>query len=768
MATAALGLRSAGFPQKLLPSVGGKWIVAGRFAYANNVACPGLVRLNADGSTDTAFEPPSLGLSIATLVTQGDGALLAVGGGPAVARRLLPNGQNDPSFLFNAGTGFGSLLNDNIRVLPDGRIVAAGWISGYNGELLDTGVVVLLPDGRRDPSMNLQFRPSGNIYALEAAANGAFAFSGSISQNYGSSRSLVWLNPLGEWLYPQGSDQGPGSVYRLGTDASGRLLVGGGFQSVGGQPRLGFARLNADGSVADAGADPARLSLGRFSGLAAQSDNKVLLVGSQGSINGIRVGPLFRLRADDSLDTAFMAADVTGSAVPSMQYTDDGRLLLCGAYGARNGVPFNGLIMLKPEALPPLPRITRQPTSLDAGVGELVTLSVDAIGEALAYRWYKDGQARSLGATLVLPNLQPPDFGRYSVEVSGPGGFVMSQSVMLGISGVAGPRYRLLDYFNPLVVGNEWIYSRTGDTPERTHRRTAVVGLDRSITSYTGGATAHPAVLRVAAFSGAYGVASAGSFAPSSEWTDYYTSHGDRLGIGGSDSAGPLAQRFDGSFQLPATMAVGESAILVSDSYSNGVWTGSQTAAYSLFAIESVTTPAGVFSDCLCLRVRLVEDALWQYEITWWALGVGMVKSYNCRAFGPAKEEELVSFHGAAGHAAHDHHPAGQPVRRQRYERRPNGRRHRSIPGDVSVVPCRPPCSRRHLRHAHFPRLHAGRCRDLRRLRDGLGQHPLQTRRRWCPAARGIANRRCRHDPGGVARHRPSEGQRLRPVPARR
>ncbi len=618
--------------------------MSGGFAYANNVACPGLVRLNADGSTDTIFEPPSLGLSIATLVTQGDGAILAVGDGPAVARRLLPNGQNDSSFQFNAGTGFDGMMKGNMRVLPDGRFVAAGWIAGYNGESLNTGAVVLLPDGRRDPSVNLQFRPSGNIYALEAAANGGFAFAGSISQNYGSGLSLIWLSPSGEWIYPQGSDQGPGSVYQLGTDASGRLLVGGGFQSVGGQPRLGFARLNADGSLADAGTNPARISLFMNSGFAAQSDNKILIAADPGSVYSARVGPLFRLTADDSIDFAFSAADVTGFGYPSMEYTDEGRLLLCGAYGARNGVAFNGLIMLKPETLPPLPRITRQPTSLNAREGELVTLSVEAIGETLSYRWYKDGQLRSLGSRLVLPRIQSSDFGRYLVEVSGPGSAVMSQSVMLGISDAAGPRYRLLDFFNPLVVGNEWIYARTGDTPERPHRRTAVVGLDQSITTYTGGANTRPAVLRVAEFSGAYGVASGSGFAPSSEWTDYYTGHGDRLGIGGSDTAGPLALRFDGSFQLPATMAVGESVIIVSDSYRNGVWSETQTAAYQLIGIESVTTPAGVFGDCLRLRFSLANDGPWQYEDQWWAPGVGVVKSYNCRGTGPAREEALVSY----------------------------------------------------------------------------------------------------------------------------
>jgi uncharacterized delta-60 repeat protein len=640
-ASVAQEIRSAEVPEYVIPAPGGKWVVAGRFDYANGYPAPGIARLNSDGTTDTTFNPASLGLpAVADLVTQGDGAILAVGGGQTVARRLLPSGQLDPFFAFNAGTGFGSSAPGNMAVLADGRIAASGWISSYNGETLNTGLIVIGADGARETSFAPIFRTTSLPFnRLVAAPNGGFAFSGDLRLE-GFLVGLLWMTPEGSWIYPHSLGQ-DSSVYGVGFDVSGRLLAARSYAAL--------QRVDGFGTVVPPGPNPALLSVS-FSGaaLTAQTDNRVLIEGSwRPSGGGITHGPLVRLNADDSLDTTFRLVDLAGTFTPlpraTMQYTDDGRLLVCGGYGVRGGAAINGLAMFKPEALPPLPIITRQPTSINARVGELVTFSVEATGTELSYRWYKDGQARSLGSKLALPSIQSSDFGRYSVEVSGPGSFVMSQTVMLGLSGVAGPRYRLLDYFNPLVVGNQWIYSRTGDTPERTHRRTAVVGLDRSITSYTGGATAHPAVLRVAAFSGAYGVASAGSFAPSSEWTDYYTGHGDRLGIGGSDSAGPLALRFDGSFQLPATMAVGESAITVSDSYHNGVWSGTQTAAYQLIGIESVTTPAGLFGDCLHLRFSLAEDGPWKYEDTWWALGVGIVKSYNCRGTRPAKEEALVS-----------------------------------------------------------------------------------------------------------------------------
>jgi uncharacterized delta-60 repeat protein len=428
-ASVAQEIRSAGIPEYALPAPGGKWVVAGKFDYANGSPAPGVARLNADGTTDTTFNPASVGLpAVADLVTQGDGAILAVGGGQTVARRLLPSGQLDPLFAFNAGTGFGSSAPGNMAVLADGRIAASGWISSYNGETLNTGLIVIGADGARETAFAPIFRTTSLPFnRLVAAPNGGFAFSGDLRLE-GFLVGLLWMTPEGSWIYPHSLGQDL-SVYGVGFDVSGRLLAARSYAAL--------RRVDGDGSVVPPGPNPALLSVS-FSGagIAAQTDNRVLIEGSwRPSGGGIAHGPLVRLNADDSLDTTFRLVDLAGTSTPlpraTMQYTDDGRLLVCGGYGVRGGVVTNGMAMFKPEALPPPPVITRQPVGTSVSLGEFVVLSVEATGEIVNYRWYKNGSPKAVGRTLVLPAVAAADFGSYTAEVLGPAEAVKSVTVQV-------------------------------------------------------------------------------------------------------------------------------------------------------------------------------------------------------------------------------------------------------------------------------------------------------------------------------------------------
>jgi hypothetical protein len=203
----------------------------------------------------------------------------------------------------------------------------------------------------------------------------------------------------------------------------------------------------------------------------------------------------------------------------------------------------------------------------------------------------------------------------------------------------------LLDYFNPLVAGNEWLYARTGDTAARTHTRTVVADLNRAITGYTDGAAATPVPFRSVALFSEYGVSDAGGFTSAEAWTDYFASDGNRLGIYGDDEAGPLAVRFDGALRLPPSMAVGESVVLEDDAYANGVWGGRRTVVFRLLRIVNSYTAAGTFSDCLEIQWVRAEDRGSEYENQMWAKGVGMVESRESRdwAYG-MREQSLQSY----------------------------------------------------------------------------------------------------------------------------
>jgi hypothetical protein len=98
------------------------------------------------------------------------------------------------------------------------------------------------------------------------------------------------------------------------------------------------------------------------------------------------------------------------------------------------------------QYFPAAPVITSQPqpSSLTVRVGSNVTMAVGASGNALMYRWQKDGQPISGNSsastpTLVLTNLQHSDAASYTAVVTNAGGSVTSNAVKLMVSDGAVP-----------------------------------------------------------------------------------------------------------------------------------------------------------------------------------------------------------------------------------------------------------------------------------------------------------------------------------------
>lgn len=117
---------------------------------------------------------------------------------------------------------------------------------------------------------------------------------------------------------PQGAPCRAGADYVVHISAaqtSGKLLKGGDFAQIAGQPRNYFARLNADGSLY-AAFDP-RPSNNRGAGvikLAVQSDGKVLIGGNFTNIDGLPVRLIARLYADGKVEATLNAT--VDNAVP--------------------------------------------------------------------------------------------------------------------------------------------------------------------------------------------------------------------------------------------------------------------------------------------------------------------------------------------------------------------------------------------------------------------------------------------------------------------
>ncbi|MBI5819416.1 MAG: VCBS repeat-containing protein, partial [Verrucomicrobia bacterium] len=86
------------------------------------------------------------------------------------------------------------------------------------------------------------------------------------------------------------------------------------------------------------------------------------------------------------------------------------------------------------------PAITTGPASGTQAVGDSIALTVTATGDALAYQWFKDGQAiaGATRASLGMSSATPANSGRYTVRVSNPAGTITSQPALVHIPPVGG------------------------------------------------------------------------------------------------------------------------------------------------------------------------------------------------------------------------------------------------------------------------------------------------------------------------------------------
>ncbi len=126
---------------------------------------------------------------------------------------------------------------------------------------------------------------------------------------------------------------GNDEVYAIARQGDGKVLIGGIFNSVGGQTRIGLARLNADGTL-DTGFVP-NLNAGVID-LVLQPDGKILIGGYFTSVDGQARNRVARLNTDGSLDTSFQDANVN-DVVRTLFFQPDGKIAIGGAFTTVGG-----------------------------------------------------------------------------------------------------------------------------------------------------------------------------------------------------------------------------------------------------------------------------------------------------------------------------------------------------------------------------------------------------------------------------------------------
>ena len=233
---------------------------------------------------------------VQTITVQADGKIL-VGGeffsfspnGGAVTRyrlaRLNPDGTVDMAFDCNVNCNTNG-VPEAIVVQEGGKILIAGGFTIVGG--LPRRYIARL-DGTTGQVDSFSPNADNPIEAVALQADGKILVGGSFTHIGGQTRNkIARLDPvtgLADSFDPNGG-AGASSVSAIAVQADGKIVVGGVFTDIGGQPRNSIARLDAATGLADSFNPSATGGSSSVLALAVQGDGKIVVGGSFTNVGG--------------------------------------------------------------------------------------------------------------------------------------------------------------------------------------------------------------------------------------------------------------------------------------------------------------------------------------------------------------------------------------------------------------------------------------------------------------------------------------------------
>jgi uncharacterized delta-60 repeat protein len=308
--------------------------------------------------------------------------------------RLNTNGGLDNSFSVPADLEVSSLA-----IQPDGKILIAGAFHTLAGQPR-ANIARLNPNGTLDSAFNPSVsNPDGTYSEVSTLAiqhDGKILVGGYFSELNGQPRSnLGRLNPDGslDTIFNPGVIRGLTNYAEVDCFlevANGRILVGGLFDALAGQSRKNFARLNSDGTL-DTSFNPEAIGY-RVTALALQDNGQVLVGGAFDTLAGVPRLNLGRLNADDTLDVNF---------APDPDQEVDSLAFLAGLSGSQPILLGGAFSNLAGQARVDVGRLNPDGSlyaNFNAGLGKATDNKVAAIAAQPDGKILLGGQFSSVGA----------------------------------------------------------------------------------------------------------------------------------------------------------------------------------------------------------------------------------------------------------------------------------------------------------------------------------------------------------------------------------
>jgi uncharacterized delta-60 repeat protein len=362
------------------------------------------MRLNADGTRDSSFNPGGVGPDslVNAIAIQPDGKILIGGlftsynGDTAASDKIMRlNSDGTRDVTFNSG---GTGANSNVFAITlqtDGRILIGGFFTAYNGEAAaNDSIMRLNQDGTRDTPFNAGGTgANGGVYAIAVQADGKIVICGTFNSYNGDlsvSDLVTRLNADGtrDATFNPGGAGATDRVVTVAVQGDGKIVIGGylfAYNSDGAVPHY-VMRLNADGTR-DPTFNPGGTGASDpVNSLVIQSNGKIVIGGGFTAYNGDEAASdrIMRLNADGTRDSNFNSGGIgANSPVDGVALQPDGKIIivgLCTSYNGDNAAP-DRVMRLLGETSPVTAFSFSQPAYAVGESDGSITITVNRLGD---------------------------------------------------------------------------------------------------------------------------------------------------------------------------------------------------------------------------------------------------------------------------------------------------------------------------------------------------------------------------------------------------
>ncbi len=326
----------------------------GYFTTYKGLAQNRLIRLNLDGTKDTAFDVSSGFNNEVRSLALDSSEHIYVGGffttykGLTQYRLIRLNSDGTKDTAFDVSSGFNQMVY-SLALDSSGHIYAAGAFTTYQGNT-QNDLIRLNSDGTKDTTFNIGSGFNSNIYSLALDSSGHIYAGGYFTSYKGlSQKYLIRLNSDGSKDTTFDISSGfNNEINSLALDSNGHIYAAGAFTAYKDVSQNKLIRLNSDGTK-DTTFDISSGFNSNIYCLALDSSENIYAGGYFTSYQGLSQKYLIRLNSDGSKDTTFDISSGFNGFVWSLALDSEEHIYAAGAFTAYKDVSQNGLIKLDPN-----------------------------------------------------------------------------------------------------------------------------------------------------------------------------------------------------------------------------------------------------------------------------------------------------------------------------------------------------------------------------------------------------------------------------------